>query len=104
MLTITTTRTPAATVLHIDGDLDFRTTPQFRDALGDVALDHGQRLVLDLAGLRFCDSSGITAFLAARHHAAAAGADVALTAVPGNTARILRVVGLDQVLAIEEPL
>ncbi|MFF9866888.1 MULTISPECIES: STAS domain-containing protein [unclassified Streptomyces] len=103
MLKIIHTPTASGAVLRIDGDLDFRTTPQFREALNDVALDAGERLVLDLAGLRFCDSSGITAFLAARNHAVAAGADVALAAVPDNTVRILRVVGLDQIFTIEEP-
>ncbi|GGS29736.1 hypothetical protein GCM10010269_80450 [Streptomyces humidus] len=46
------------------------------------------------------DSSGITALIAARNHAAAAQADAALAGVPGNTLRILRVVGLDQIFAL----
>lgn len=60
----------------------------------------GERLVVDLANLEFCDSTGITALLAARQHALAAGADIALASVPANTLRILTIVGLDRVFAL----
>lgn len=56
--------------------------------------------VLDLARLDFCDSSGITVLLAARNLATDQGADIALAAVPANTARILHIVGLDRVFTI----
>ncbi|MFE0893457.1 STAS domain-containing protein [Streptomyces rochei] len=51
-------------------------------------------------GLEFCDSSGITAMIAAHNHALPAQADVALAAVPGHILRVLRLVGLDQILAL----
>ncbi|WP_342751775.1 STAS domain-containing protein [Streptomyces cahuitamycinicus] len=60
----------------------------------------GQCLVLDLSGLAFCDSSGITALLAARQHALAAEADVVLAAVPANLMRVLILVGLDRVFTL----
>ncbi|MEE1757016.1 STAS domain-containing protein [Streptomyces sp. SP18CS02] len=101
MLNIITTHTATGPVLHIGGDLDFHTASQFRRTLESTALRAGERLVLDLGGLVFCDSSGITAFLVARNHAAAAGAEVTLAAVPENTARILRIVGLDQVFSLQ---
>ncbi|GAA2467767.1 STAS domain-containing protein [Streptomyces lavendulocolor] len=101
MLKTTTRHTPDGPVLDVQGDLDFHTVPEFRKTLEGVALLRGQRLVLNLAGLRFCDSSGITAFLVARNLAATAGAEVALTAVPEPTFRVLRLVGLDQVFPIE---
>ncbi|MEU5899525.1 MULTISPECIES: STAS domain-containing protein [Streptomyces] len=89
-------------VLEIIGDLDHHTAPELRDKLPTVGLRPGGRLVLDLTAMHFCDSSGITALLAARHHAQAAGADIALAAVPANTLRILRIVGLDQIFALHD--
>ncbi|MFE9420575.1 STAS domain-containing protein [Streptomyces griseofuscus] len=53
-----------------------------------------------LAGMEFCDSSGISALLAARSHALAAQADIALAAVPAHTLRVLGIIGLDQVFAL----
>lgn len=65
-----------------------------------LVLTPGQCLVVDLSGLDFCDSSGITALPAARRRAQASGADLVLAAVPVNTLRILTVVGLDRVFTI----
>ncbi|MFD3517436.1 STAS domain-containing protein [Streptomyces sp. NPDC058657] len=71
-----------------------------RTSLAQVTIGAGQLLVLDLAGLEFCDSSGISAFLSARNLANEQGGDIALVAVPANTARILGITGLDQIFTI----
>ncbi|CAM5528892.1 STAS domain-containing protein [Streptomyces atroolivaceus] len=93
--------TDTGPVLHIAGELDYSTAAELRETVTGLALRPGQRLVLDLAHLGFCDSSGITAFIVARNHATAAQAEIALVAVPGPVLRILRVTGLDQVFSLE---
>ncbi|MET9608236.1 STAS domain-containing protein [Streptomyces sp. NPDC006512] len=102
MSTLTITARDAATgpVLEITGDLDYATAPQLRRTLEELTLATGQLLVLDMAGLEFCDSSGITTMLAARNLATEQGARIALAAVPANTLRVLRIVGLDRVFTI----
>jgi anti-anti-sigma factor len=87
-------------VLEIIGDLDYSNATELRELITTLALQPGQRLVLDLAGMEFCDSSGITALIAARHHAHAAQADMALTAVPSHILRVLSIVGLDQIFSL----
>ncbi|MFJ7151515.1 STAS domain-containing protein [Streptomyces sp. NPDC100445] len=87
-------------VLEISGDLDYGSATELRDLFPTLDLRPGRRLVLELAGMTFCDSSGITALIAAHNHALAAGADMALAAVPAHTMRILRIVGLDQVFPL----
>ncbi|MGW6055381.1 STAS domain-containing protein [Streptomyces sp. NPDC055189] len=99
-LTITTRDADTGPVLGIAGDLDYDTAPELRKAVDGLAVTAGQLLVVDLAGLAFCDSSGISALLSARSLTSERGADIALAAVPVNTARILRIVGLDQVFTI----
>ncbi|MFD5630925.1 MULTISPECIES: STAS domain-containing protein [unclassified Streptomyces] len=96
-LTLHTRTTPAGAVIELAGELDHHTADQIRAALPGLALRRGQQLVLDLDGLTFCDSSGITVLIAARNHALAADASIALAAVPERVSRIFRVVGLDQV-------
>ncbi|MFI0263058.1 STAS domain-containing protein [Streptomyces sp. NPDC017056] len=96
-LKITARDAATGPVLEISGDLDYDHADELRAFVAGLTLEPGRRLVLDLAGMEFCDSSGITALLAARNHALAARADIALAAVPANTLRILRYVGLDQV-------
>ncbi|MEU1076121.1 MULTISPECIES: STAS domain-containing protein [unclassified Streptomyces] len=99
-LTITTRDAATGPVLEITGDLDHATAPQLRKAVDQLTVTGGQVLVMDLGGLQFCDSSGITALLAARNLAIEQGGDIALAAVPANTARILAIVGLDRVFTI----
>ncbi|MFD5271570.1 STAS domain-containing protein [Streptomyces sp. NPDC058335] len=86
-------------VLEIDGVLDYGNATELRELLTTLTLQPGQRLVLDLAGREFCDSSGITALIAARNHTRAVQADIAPAAVPASTLRILRIVGLDQIFS-----
>ncbi|MEU2062412.1 STAS domain-containing protein [Streptomyces sp. NPDC013455] len=99
-LKITAREAATGPVLGIAGELDYASAPELRERITTLALQPGQRLVLDLADMDFCDSSGITALIAARNHAHAARADIALAAVPPNTLRILRIVGLDQVFTL----
>ncbi|MFE6411954.1 STAS domain-containing protein [Streptomyces sp. NPDC057837] len=99
-LTIDVHPTAAGPVLRVAGDLDFDRAPALRRRVDELSLEPGQCLVVDLSGLGFCDSSGITALLAARQHALAAGADIVLAAVPANLMRVLTLVGLDRVFAL----
>ncbi|MFF7178341.1 anti-sigma factor antagonist [Streptomyces sp. NPDC008121] len=100
MLDITTRTTPAATVLALAGALDYETAPHLREQVRAVDLSPGHLLVLDLAGLDFCDSSGINTFLTARNAVTAANASIALASVPSPVARVLGIVGLDLIFAI----
>ncbi|MFH8795849.1 STAS domain-containing protein [Streptomyces sp. NPDC017941] len=99
-LNITRSDTAAGPVLHVVGELDYDQAAALRHQVDRLVLEPGQWLVIDLSGLEFCDSSGITALLAARQHAHAAGADIALAAVPAKTMRVLTIVGLDRVFTI----
>ncbi|MGW0773783.1 STAS domain-containing protein [Streptomyces sp. NPDC002835] len=99
-LQITTRDATTGPVLEVIGELDHANADQLRERLTALTLQPGQRLVLDLAGMAFCDSSGITALIAARNHAQDAHAAVALAAVPAGTLRILRVAGLDLVFPL----
>ncbi|MDF9817014.1 STAS domain-containing protein [Streptomyces sp. SPB162] len=96
------TRHDAATgpVLHVTGALDFEQATALREQVERLVLSPGKHLFIDLSDLEFCDSTGISALLAARQHAQAAGAEVILAAVPADTLRILRIIGLDQVFTI----
>ncbi|MFD8061972.1 STAS domain-containing protein [Streptomyces cyaneofuscatus] len=96
-VTLRTRTIAAGTVMELAGELDHHTAPQVRDALLGLALCPGQQLVIDLEGVTFCDSSGITVLIAARNHALAADAAIALAALPERLTRIIRMVGLDQV-------
>ncbi|GHH48311.1 STAS domain-containing protein [Streptomyces candidus] len=96
-LTVDVTEGPAGVVLAIGGDLDFDNSPELRSVIGRLALSPGRLLVLDLSGLTFFDSSGITMLVIARKVALAAGADVAVSGVGPMVAKIFHITGLDMV-------
>ncbi|MFD5142095.1 STAS domain-containing protein [Streptomyces sp. NPDC058401] len=96
-LSVSTRTTTAGAVIELVGELDHHTAPDVSATLARLDLGTGRLLVLDLGGLTFCDSSGITVIIAARNRALAAHAGIALAAVPERVSRIFRIVGLQQV-------
>ncbi|MFD9004771.1 STAS domain-containing protein [Streptomyces sp. NPDC059582] len=99
-LNVTTRTTPAGPVIEMAGELDHHTAPEIRALLPGLTITQGQQLVVDLGGLTFCDSSGITVLIAARNHALGAHATIALAAVPAAVSRVFAVVGLDRVFPV----
>lgn len=99
-LTISGRPVGGGTVLTLAGDLDLHTAVEFREVLGQLALAADDRLVIDMGGVGFCDSSGIAALLAARNHALAVEAELVLAAVPNHILRVLRLVGLETVFVV----
>jgi len=91
---VTTRTTEAGAVVTVEGELDVATAPRLRAGIDTLVLRSGQRLVVDLAGVTFCDSSGISTLIAARNVAEAAGAGIALAAVPGRLRRTFGLIGL----------
>ncbi|MFI6215899.1 STAS domain-containing protein [Nocardia brasiliensis] len=57
----------------------------------------GRLLVIDLTLLRLCDSSGISALIAARNRTTASDAGIALVGVSAHLARIFGLIGLSGV-------
>src|SRR2546430_546351 len=54
------------TVLRVSGELDLVSSPGVRQHVHDAVADGRRSVVLDLSGVRFCDSSGVGVLIAAR--------------------------------------
>jgi anti-sigma B factor antagonist len=96
-LILTTRHARTGPVLAVVGILDHKSSEQFRKAVDAITLQPGQLLTVDLAGLTLCDSTGITALIAARNRTHTQDADITLAAVPAHIVRIMRIVGLDRI-------
>ncbi|WP_414938600.1 STAS domain-containing protein [Amycolatopsis sp. cmx-11-51] len=92
--------TRAATVLELTGELDVVTASEACRVIGTLIVPSGQSLIIDLSAVTFCDSSGISALLAARNLAVAASAAIALVNPPENLLRSLSSTGLTDVLPV----
>jgi anti-anti-sigma factor len=88
-------------ILVAEGELDLVTVTEFQAKLDALVDGTGRRLLLDLRGLRFIDSTGISAL----YQAHASFAPMAVAVAPDSTvARILEVSGFDQVLPLFDSL
>lgn len=87
--------------LRLAGELDLATAPELNAAIDRLAAEGHRELLLDLAELTFCDSTGIAAFVRGDNLAAAAGGWLRLTGATGRVARVLQVTGLAEVLSHE---
>ncbi|MEU4062039.1 STAS domain-containing protein [Streptomyces wedmorensis] len=54
------------TVLRVRGELDLVTSPRIRRSVHEAVAGGRHDLVVDLSGVRFCDSSGVGVLIAAR--------------------------------------
>jgi len=81
--------------LLVSGELDLFREPDLRRALDDVLADTTpERLVLDVSGVQFLDSSGLRALLMCRDRARSLGVPLALAVAPGPVTRLLDVAGV----------
>jgi anti-sigma B factor antagonist len=90
-------------VLTLRGDIDVVQADQLVIEGAAILRDTppGQYLAIDLAGVDFMDSSGISALLRLRRNALQRKVEVRLRGVPEHVAVLLRISGLEQVLPAE---
>lgn len=87
-------------VMRLSGEADLSTLGQLRDALNDQISGGARQLTVDLSGLRFADSSSIRALTDAHLALRAQGGTLELVDPQPNVARILVLLGIDQVLTV----
>ncbi|GII78925.1 anti-sigma factor antagonist [Sphaerisporangium rufum] len=80
--------------LTLAGELDHGGAPHLQQALDDAYTCGCRQLIIDLTGLSFCDSTGISVLLGARRVMAARRGDLALAGVNARVERIFRLIGL----------
>jgi anti-sigma B factor antagonist len=81
------------------GELDVATVPGLDQRLGPPA-DLGRHLLLDLAGLRFCDCAGLSLFLRLQQRAGLAGGSLHLVATTAQVRRLIAATNLSDVLPV----
>lgn len=81
------------------GELDISTAPSMALQLKPFA-DVGRHLILDLAGVRFCDCAGLSSFLKLQERTTAAGGSLHLAAPTVMVRRVLTLSRLSDVFLI----
>jgi anti-sigma B factor antagonist len=88
-------------VVHPPAELDEATAPAFAERLG--AVDDNTDIVVDLRGLRFCGSAGLSMLLDAERHAATHDCTLTLSGPPPAFDRLLAICGLSDHFAVRRP-
>jgi anti-sigma B factor antagonist len=91
---------PDAAILAVSGELDVASAPMLRAYVGFALDRRPARLILDLAGLRFCDAAGLSVLAMARSAATREGVSLALAAVPRLVTRLLKMTGMNRILDV----
>jgi anti-anti-sigma factor len=97
-LTISSEPRDSVTLISVQGELDLATAPELAELTTRLLEQGDSRLVYDLSGLTFCDSTGLTVFVRAKNRIDELGGRLSLAAPSPIVHRVLDVSGLLQVL------
>ena len=86
-------------LLEVFGELDLATAPRLCSLLDAARIQRVRRLVVDLTGVDFCDSTGLRALMGASTELRHAGGKLAVAVLPdGGVARLFDVTGIRESL------
>ena len=83
-------------VITVTGELDIATAEQAYTYISDVIDGWPAPVSVDLAGLTFCDASGLGALARVARHARQAGRPLRLISARPSLVKIMRITGLDR--------
>ena len=83
------------------GELDLATAPRLCSALDAARIHRVKRVVVDLTGVDFCDSTGLRALIGASTEIRVGGGRLAVACLPGGAvARLFDMVGARESLRV----
>jgi anti-sigma B factor antagonist len=81
-------------------EMDITNASGVSDLLAAVAGESPEVITADMTATLFCDSSGVNALARAHELAAASGSDLRLALGDSPAARIIQLIGLDQIVPV----
>ncbi|MCY3861192.1 MAG: anti-sigma factor antagonist [bacterium] len=100
MLEIEVENLDTHTVLRPQGEIDAYTVAQFRERIGDLALE--PRLLIDLGSVPFMDSAGLGALIGGIRRIRDSDGEVVVACGEGALARLLHTTGFDRIVPVAE--
>jgi anti-sigma B factor antagonist len=83
-------------VIEVEGQIDLYSAPDFKERTLGV-IDQGKKhLVVDLSGVSFIDSTGLSVLIGALKRLRLMDGRLVIVAVDGDIRRIFEITGLDQ--------
>jgi anti-sigma B factor antagonist len=100
-LSIAVRRTPEEVVLSLVGEIDMLTGTRLANAVTEVLAEPPPRVTLDLAGVTFCDSTGLGTLVVLSRKVSHAQSVLVLTNVGDFLMRVLDITGLRSALMVK---
>ncbi len=99
-LSIAVHNAPGQVVFHLAGEIDVLTVTKLSTMVNEILVDPPPRIVLDMAGVTFCDSQGLGTLVVLSRKAQHAQSVLALANVGDFLLRVLDITGLRSALMI----
>lgn len=88
--------------MYVGGEIDAYTAPQLKEELLPLTEEEGSKIVVDLKGVDYIDSTGLGVFVGALKSAKAHSGSIELTGLNSRVKRLFSITGLDEVMSIDE--
>jgi anti-sigma B factor antagonist len=95
---------PPFTVVAVTGEIDVSTSPQLREKILELLEQQKRRLVIDLEGTAFLDSTGLGVLVGASKRLRAAGGSLTVVCSQPRILRTLKLTNLDRVFNVRTSL
>lgn len=101
-LQISSERADDAIVLILSGELDIASAPSLERSIETLASEGAERVVIDLSGVTFMDSTGLRALLLAQQRTSGNGHELRLRRGPRQVQRVFELSGTLETFTFEE--
>jgi anti-sigma B factor antagonist len=90
------------TVLSPQGEIDFATGPELKEAITETLVAGNVHVVVDLLKVDFIESTGLGALIGGRRRAEALNGSLSLACSDDQVLKVFRITGLDKVFTITD--
>ncbi|SFE78857.1 STAS domain-containing protein [Alteribacillus iranensis] len=88
-------------ILYVGGEIDAYTAPQLKEELLPMTENEGDKILVDLKGVDYIDSTGLGIFIGALKSAKSHNSTIELTGLNSRVKRLFSITGLDEVINID---
>jgi anti-sigma B factor antagonist len=93
-----------ATIIAVSGELDLASSPALQEEIDRVSASDTDMLIIDLRGLDFMDSTGLSVLVRAHQRAEEQGRRLAIVKGPQQVQRLLSLTGVaDRMTLVDRP-
>lgn len=89
-------------MLQVDGEVDIYTAPKLREKLVELIDSGNDRIVVDLEGVGFMDSTGLGSLVAGLKRIRERDGELAIVCTKEPVLKVLGITGLDRVFPVHD--